>query len=90
MIDPTVSLSMPCPPMTGLHISIFPATVLIAKILLDPQVPTGKVRLLPFVDYDQTPLSLPCDESLSTEIPGDTKNVQFTTLGTSLIANAFA
>ena len=50
MTDPTFSLSMPCPPMTGLHIPIFPATVLIAKILLDPQVPTGKVRLLPFVD----------------------------------------
>ena len=50
MTDPTVSLSMPCPRITGLHISIFPATVLIAKILLDPQVPTGKVRLLPFVD----------------------------------------
>ena len=36
-----------------------------------------------------TPLSLPCDESLSTEIPGDPKNVQFTTPGASLIANAF-
>ena len=50
MTDPTLSLSISCPPINGLHISIFPATVLIAKRLLDPQVPTGKVRLLPFVD----------------------------------------